>query len=102
MTEELIARVKRLEERQDEFEQRQIELAEFIAVEIDAMGNYRNRTDSDLLKMDGKIELLTQITDVHQGIFETQEDRNRAKAINRRIKIHKTRINNEIKKRKGE
>ncbi|MCY9815479.1 hypothetical protein [Aeromonas caviae] len=101
MAEDLIARVTRLEERQDEFEQRQKELTKFIAIELDAMGDYRNRTDSDLSKMDGKIELLTQIANEHQGIFETQEERNRAKAVNRRIKNHQTRLNNEKNKRKS-
>jgi hypothetical protein len=101
MSEELITRMKRLEDRQDKLEQSHEQITIFITNELDNMGNYRNRADSDLSKMTGKIELLSQIVSEHQNIFETQEDRDRAKAVNRRIKNHQTRLNNETNNRKS-
>lgn len=100
MEEDIVDRIKRIEERQDLIEQRQNEFITFIAAELNVMGDYRNRTDGELSKIEGKIEILTQIVNEHQGIFETQEERNRAKAVNRRIKNHETRLNNEKNKRK--
>lgn len=96
-----MARMKRLEDRQDKLEQHHEEITTFITNELNNMGNYRNRADSDLSKMTGKIELLSQIVSEHQDIFETQEDRDRAKAVNRRIKNHQTRLNNETNNRKS-
>ncbi|MEZ8059742.1 hypothetical protein [Vibrio splendidus] len=101
MLEKLSVRVKRLEERQDAMEQRQEELVIFVSNELDALGDYRNRTDSELSNMDVKIEQLEKIADLHNGIFEDQENRDRAKAVKRRLKNHQTRLNKEKNIRKG-
>ncbi|HDM8069667.1 hypothetical protein [Vibrio harveyi] len=101
MSEELVARIKRLEERQDAIEQRHEVFVTFISEELNALGDYKNRTDSELSSMDGKIDQLTKIATLHQGIFEDQENRDRAKAVNRRLKNHQTRLNKEKNNRKS-
>jgi hypothetical protein len=101
MSEELIARMKRIEERQDKLEQRHDEMTAFIVSELDNMGSYRHRTDKELSEMTGKVELLSQVISVHQNVFEKQEDRDRAKAVNRRLKNNQTRLNKEKNNRES-
>ncbi|EPE0814599.1 hypothetical protein ACR9PC_004205 [Vibrio vulnificus] len=102
MSEELAARVKRLEERQDAIEQRYVEFVTFVSEELNALGDYKSRTDSELTSMGGKIEQLEKIAALHQGIFEEQENRDRAKSVNRRLKIHQTLLNKEKDSRKNQ
>ncbi|MBE3853809.1 hypothetical protein HJ177_23455 [Vibrio parahaemolyticus] len=98
--ETLSQRMKRLEERQDKLEKSQNAITDFVINELNSMGQYRQRTDDELLSMGAKVETLTKIAETHQDIFETQEERNRAKSVNRRAKNHQTRINNEKKQQK--
>lgn len=102
MSEELIDRMDRLEDRQNKLEQSYEKITTFITNELDSMGSYRNRTDKELAEMTGKVGLLSNIISVHQNIFETQEDRDRAKAINRRIKNNQTRLNKEKNNRNSD
>ncbi|MFA0326531.1 hypothetical protein AB4519_19175 [Vibrio splendidus] len=101
MSDDLTARVKRLEERQDVIEQRHEEFITFVSEELNTLGAYKSRTDSELSSMDGKIDQLKKISALHQGVFEDQENRDRAKAVNKRLKNHQTRLNKEKDSRKN-
>lgn len=98
-SEEIAEKFLQIEKRLDEMDMRISSIESHVSSALSQFGDYKNRSEAELLLMKGQIEQMINTIESLVSTAEYQQGNERAKALLRKLRNNRTRIDKQLKRK---